>query len=145
MDRISGVVVFTLATVILWQSRHLSIGSFRAPGPGFFPTLLAFVLIVLSLCLIIPRQKEEGRKETVSSRSLGRVTLVFLFLLTYFFFFNFLGFAVISFLLMASLFLVVAGKKWHASIFWAFISTGLAYLLFDVLLKSPLPKGVLGV
>jgi hypothetical protein len=46
---------------------------------------------------------------------------------------------------MASLFLVVAGKKWHASIFWAFISTGLAYLLFDVLLKSPLPKGVFGV
>ena len=141
----SGIVVFVLGAIILWQGRNLSIGSLRAPGPGFFPTLLAFVLIGLSLCLIIPRRKGDDGKGPASRGSVTRVILVFLFLLAYFFFFEFLGFAILSFLLMASLFLVVAGMKWHVSILWAFISTGLAYLLFDVLLKSPLPKGVCGI
>ncbi len=145
MDRISGIVVFLLGTVIFWQSRTLSIGSLRAPGPGFFPTLLAFILCLLSICLIVPRRREEGRKGAASPRSVTRVVLVSVFLLAYFYFFEFLGFAIISFLLMASLFLVVAGKRWHTSILWAFVSTGLAYLLFDVLLKSNLPRGVFGI
>ena len=144
MDRISGIVVFLIGTTILWQGRHLSVGSLRVPGPGFFPLLLAAVMMILSLFLIIPGEKKEGIREPYSIRFIGRVSIVFVALLVYFFFLESLGFIVVSFLLMTFLFVVMASQKWHIALLQAFIFVGLAYLLFEILLKSQLPKNVFG-
>ena len=43
-----------------------------------------------------------------------------------------------SFFLVAFCFIRVAGPKWYIALFWAFVSIGVAYLLFDILLKSSL-------
>jgi putative tricarboxylic transport membrane protein len=72
------------------------------------------------------------------------VSIVFVALLVYFFFLESLGFIVVSFLLMTFLFVVMASQKWHIALLQAFIFVGLAYLLFEILLKSQLPKGVFG-
>ena len=141
-DRISGLIVFFLGIAILWQGRHLSIGTPRAPGSGFFPMLLAVLLMILSLFLVIPKNAEE--RSSFSARHLGRVSMVFVALLVYFAFLEYLGFVIMSFLLMAFCFIRVARQKWYFALFWAFVSIGLAYLLFDVLLKSSLPRGVFG-
>jgi hypothetical protein len=141
-DRISGLIVFFLGIAILWQGRHLSIGTLRAPGAGFFPMLLAVMLMILSLVLVIPKNAEE--RSPFSARHLGRVSMLFVALLVYFAFLEYLGFVIMSFLLMAFCFIRVARQRWYAALFWAFVSIGLAYLLFDVLLKSNLPRGVFG-
>lgn len=143
MDRISGFVVFSLGIGILWQGRHLAIGSFRAPGPGFFPTLIAVTLIILSLFLIIPGGKR-NKGQSFSIRSTGRVLTVFVPLLFYFFFLEYLGFVITSFLLLTVLFVGFASQRWHIAVLEAFLFTGMAYVLFEMLLKSHLPKGVLG-
>lgn len=143
-DRISGLIVFFLGIAILWQGRHLSVGTLRAPGSGFFPMLLAITLMILALLLVIPRARDEGGQSSFSARHLGRVSMVFVALLVYFAFLEYLGFVIMSFLLMAFCFMWVARQKWYAALFWAFVSIGLAYLLFDVLLKSNLPRGVFG-
>lgn len=141
-DRISGFIIFFLGIAILWQGRSLSVGSLRAPGPGFFPTLLAAILILLSAFLVISRPKSEGY--SFSARHLGRVSMVFAALLVYFIFLEYLGFVIMSFLLMAFCFMWVDRQQWYTALFWAFVSIGLAYLLFDILLKSNLPRGILG-
>jgi putative tricarboxylic transport membrane protein len=144
VERKSGLVVFFLAVVILWQGRGLSFGGLHAPGPGFFPTLIAAVLIILSLFLIIPGAKGLREGNPLSASSFIRMLIVFAALVGYFFFLEYLGFVIISFLLMAFLFLWVARQKWYFALSSAVICIGLAYLLFDVLLKSNLPSGVFG-
>ena len=144
MERKSGLVVFFLAVVILWQGRGLSFGGLHAPGPGFFPTLVAAVLVILSLFLIIPGGKGVKQESPLSASSFIRMLIVFVALVGYFFFLEYLGFVIISFLLMAFLFLWVARQKWYFAFSSAVICIGLAYILFDVLLKSNLPRGVFG-
>jgi putative tricarboxylic transport membrane protein len=143
-DRISGLIVFFLGIAILWQGRSLSIGTLRAPGSGFFPMLLAVTLMILSLLLVIPRARKEAGQSSFSAQHLGRVSMLFVALLVYFAFLEYLGFVIMSFLLMAFCFIRVARQKWYTALFWAFVSIGLAYLLFDILLKSSLPRGVFG-
>lgn len=145
MNRVSGMVVCLIAIAILWQGRSLHIGSLRAPGPGFFPSLLAVALIVLSLFLIIPSQKKEKKLLNLSSQTLSRVLTVYLVLLAYFFILPYLGFFISGFILMIFLFAVIDRQTLKMATLRAFIFMVLAYLLFDVLLKSQLPQGVLGI
>ena len=145
MDRISGIVVFLLGASILWLARFLSTGSLRSPGPGFFPTLVAAVLVILSLFLIIRGKKRGNEGESLSARSIIRIFVVFVALMAYFLFLEYLGFVITSFFLMTFLFLWVARQKWYMALSSAIICIGLAYILFDVLLKSNLPKGVFGL
>src|SRR3990170_1918334 len=107
MDRISGIVVFLLGASILWLARFLSTGSLRSPGPGFFPTLVAAVLVILSLFLILRGKKRGNEGESLSARSFIRIFVVFVVLLAYFLFLEYLGFVITSFFLMTFLFLWV--------------------------------------
>jgi hypothetical protein len=70
--------------------------------------------------------------------------VVFLALLAYFLLLEYLGFVTVSFLFMAFLFFWVARQKWYVALSSAGICTVLAYILFEVLLKSSFPRGVFG-
>jgi putative tricarboxylic transport membrane protein len=144
MDRMYGIVVLCLGLAILWQGRSLTIGSFRNPGSGLFPALIAAIMILLSLLLIFfpPKRKEDARE--VSARSLLRISAVFVGLLLYALFLETLGFLIVSFVLTTFLFIAFGSQKVSMAIVKSIVFTGLAYLLFEVLLKSNLPKGILG-
>jgi putative tricarboxylic transport membrane protein len=144
MERVYGLMVLALGMAILWQGRNLSFGSFRNPGSGLFPSLIAGMIIILSLCLVIfpPRRESTGR--TFSSKAVARIAVVFVTLLLYAFFLELLGFLVVSFVTTTLLFAVFGSHKYGLAVLRAIVLTGLAYALFEILLKSNLPKGVLG-
>jgi len=144
VERTSGLVVFFLAFAIFWQGRGLSIGSLHKPGPGFFPALIAAVLLILSVCLMVRGGKGERETGPLSVSSIVRMLAVFLALVGYFLLLEYLGFVIISFLLMLFLFLWVGRQRWYIALSSAVICIALAYILFEVLLKSNLPKGVFG-
>ena len=145
MNRISGIIIFFLGAAILWQGISLRVGTFRAPGPGFFPCLIAAILIVLSFFLIIPPQKGNKKSSPFSFQSLGRVLVIYGALLAYFFTLEVLGFVIAGFLLMMFLFVVIDRQKITVATVTAFIFMTLAYVLFNVILKGQLPQGVLGI
>lgn len=145
MEKICGTVVFCLGLAIIWQGRELSFGTLSAPGPGFFPFLLAGVLMVLSVAVFFTRHATEGEDRFFTLSGLRRVGGVFLALIAYYVFLERLGFLLVSFLLMAFFFAFIAKYVWHKALICAFLSIGLAYVLFEVLLKSNLPKGVIGL
>jgi putative tricarboxylic transport membrane protein len=143
MDRVYGVVVLCLGLAILWQGRNLTIGGFRNPGSGLFPALIAGIMILLSLLLVIFPQKKGRNVPTVSARSFLRISAVFGSLLLYALFLETLGFLILSFVLTTFLFIAFGSGRYGLAIVKALVFTGLAYLLFEVLLKSNLPKGIL--
>jgi putative tricarboxylic transport membrane protein len=143
MERVNGLIIFLFGLVIFWQGRALEIGGLHQPGPGFFPKLIACVLIILSFPIFLGR-KTESDEELFSASRLGRVVTVLGALIGYFLLLEFLGFALSSFCLMGFCFLFIGRQRWYAGLFWAFVTTGLAYVLFQILLKSELPKGVFG-
>ncbi len=144
MDRLYGVVILALGIGILLDGRNLSIGSLRSPGSGLFPDLIALIMILLSMVLILFPQKKEGHGQTVSAKSMARLSVVFLAMVLYSFFLESLGFLIVSFLLTTLLFVAFGSQNYWKAILRAIVFTGLAYTVFEVLFKSNLPKGIFG-
>lgn len=143
MERLYGIVVFCLGLAILWTGRGLSFGTFRNPGSGMFPVLIAILMLVLSAILIALPPKTQSPRPSVSGKVLVRICAVFVSLVFYPFFLDFLGFLIVSFILAVFLFGVFASEKYQFAVLKALVLTGLAYVLFEILLKSNLPKGLL--
>lgn len=145
MQRKYGFVVLFLGVCILWQASYLELGTLQRPGPAFFPMVVAFFIIILSLLAVVSGAKVEKQGDASRDRVALRVPIVYASLLSYFVLLDYLGFILITFLLMTFLFVVTDLRKWRTAAFKAVITTGLAYLLFEVLLSGNLPKGVLGL
>jgi len=145
VERIGDLVVLFIGILIFSQGRSLSFGNLHAPGSGFFPKLIAASLIILSVLDLARGRKNEEVKAALSRSSALRLLVLFLGLIGYFLLFETLGFVVASFLLMFFLFLWVARQRWFMALCSAVVCIVLAYVLFEVLLKANLPKGVLGL
>ena len=144
MDRVYGIIFFGLGIAILWQGRDLSIGSLRSPGSGLFPALIAVIMLVLSSFLIIVPQKGEKEGQSGLMKSFVRICVVFLAMVLYSFFLEYLGFLIVSFLLTTLLFAAFGSQSYWRAILRAVVFTGFAYTIFEVLFKSNLPKGIFG-
>jgi putative tricarboxylic transport membrane protein len=154
VERVYGIIMFCLGLAILWQGKDLAVGNLRSPGSGFFPALIAVIILILSVILIIfppskkggsqPEASKAGEGPSVSTKSIIRTAAVFVALLLYAFFLEYAGFVIVSFLLTTLLFRAFGTKSFVRSILQAALSTGLSYGLFEVLLKSSLPRGILG-
>jgi hypothetical protein len=107
--------------------------------------LIAVLLMALSFFLILPSPKKKKRLPPFSLQSLGRVLIIYGALLAYFFTLELLGFVIAGFLLLMFLFVVIDRQRIRAATVTAFIFMALAYVLFNVLLKSQLPQGLLGI
>ena len=143
MERLYGILVFCLGTAILWEGRTLAFGSFRNPGSGMFPALIAALMLVLSVILIALPPKTESRGSSISGKVVLRIGSVFAALVIYAVFLEVLGFLIVSFVLATFLFAVFESQKYWLAVLKAFVLTGLTYVLFETLLKSNLPRGLL--
>jgi putative tricarboxylic transport membrane protein len=145
MDRIVGIVFLFLGAGILWQGKRLLMGTLREPGPGFFPNLVAALMIILSLFLIIPKGKGESDGNPFTPGATTRIVIILAALSIYSFVLEILGFLVSSFLLMACLFKVYGNERWPLAILYSLIGVVSSYVLFEIVLKGNLPKGVIPI
>ena len=144
-DRITGGVVLLAGVAIIWQACRLRLGNFHTPGPGLFPLLLGSVVVFLSLCLLAFRSRSRKDARSFSAESLLRVGRVYGSLIAYFLVLEHLGFLLSTFLLVSYLSIVIGKQKAVGALVRAVLVTVFSYLLFDVVLKGQLPKGILGL
>lgn len=123
------------------------LGTFRYPGPGFFPFLVGLVLLFLSIGMIGTAMKERAKslnfKEWPSFHKNVSATLLVLF--AYAFTLEPLGYVLGSFLLFIYLFKFPAGKRWWVSFVLSVLVVSITYYFFGVLLKTQFPKGILNI
>jgi putative tricarboxylic transport membrane protein len=145
MERISSLIVFVIGLLITWQASKLRLGGFHKPGPGLFPLILGLILILLSLILLIQSKGRPGSRSFSFGESPKRIVMVYGSLLAYVAILEYAGFLLSSFLLIFFLFVVLGEYTVKRAALTALAATAVAYVLFDVLLKSPLPKSLIGV
>lgn len=146
-DRISGIFWLIFSVFVTIESYRLGLGTLHHPGPGFLFFWAAIVLGIMSLIIFIRawrnRESEEARIHHFGKLNIKKMILVMISVLLYALLMEKLGFIPITFLLFIFLLGVVERKKWFFTISTSVLVTALTYLIFEIWLKSQLPKGFL--
>ncbi len=146
-DQISGIFWFLFSVFISIDSYRLGLGNLHQPGPGFIFFWTAVVMAVLSAVVFTRawtrKKTAEPESPAFGKENVLKIMLVLLSLFLYAFFMEMLGFIPITLLLFIFLLGVIEKKKWSLTIFVSILVTGISYLIFEVWLKSQLPRGLL--
>ncbi len=149
-DQWSGLALSILAAGMIWAALGLPYGNVHNPGPGFFPLWLGMILGGMSIAFLV--QTTRGKESERTLRDIleedvrwGKVLLVIAGLILYGFLMDYIGFLIVTFLLMALLLRFIAPQPWKAVIGWALGGSVGSYLIFEVWMKLRLPKGFWGI
>jgi len=139
-ERLGGSALCLLALFVMWESRRLPLGTWHNPGPGYFPVLLAVVLLALGGLVAFmggraPRVADVGWGEAGQALVILGVCAFICFGLER------LGYRLT--MLGALLFLVwlVERRRLVAALGFAAALAFGSFYLFDTLLRVPLPRG----
>jgi putative tricarboxylic transport membrane protein len=147
-DRISGIFWLLFSAFISIESYRLGLGNLHQPGPGFIFFWTAIAMGTLSIAVFIRAWLEEktgGRESPLFGKeNVLKIILVLLSLFLYAFFMEALGFMPVTLLLFIFLLGMIEKRRWMFTIFVSVAVTGISYLVFEIWLKSQLPKGIMG-
>ena len=146
-DFYTGLVffIFTGAIfVMILRSPTHQVSS--GPGPFFFPAIAAFLLGGLSLALLIKgvRQDESGRRAVQGKRMLGRIIWIVMWSALYGATIEPLGYLLSTGMVTFALLAYFNRRGWIFNISLSVVTPLSIFILFDTLLKAPLPRGFLG-
>ncbi len=143
IDRASGVLFILLGLVVIWERRVLPLGTPAQPGPGYFPLLLAILLLIFGAILVFaggasaPLRSLKWSEAGTAAAILGCCIFATLGM-------EVIGYRLTMIAIMAFLFGVVERLKvWQVLTLTLFLSFG-TFWLFDTFLRVPLPRGGLG-
>lgn len=141
----TGVALVLSSAYALFAFR-LPVGALDAPGPGFYPRLVAVLWIATSaVCFVQAVKRVEVLVTSLPSRArLFRALTVAGAVAGYALVFERLGFVLSLLLLSVAGARIFGYRRWSGALMYAIGSVAIVWLLFGVLLKVPLPQGVLG-
>jgi len=148
-DRISSLVGLVLSVSICIESFRLpvGIGTWRYPGPGFFPFGTGIIMGCLCLGLYLkatPKSLGEMEESWYVKERWKKLVLILAILLCYALILDRLGHVISTFLLLFFLFRFVEAQRWIVTIVGSLIVSLVSYGVFDKWLKMQLPKGIWG-
>ena len=146
-DQISGIFWLFFSVFISIESYRLGLGTLHQPGPGFLFFWTAAAMGILSAAVIVRawtgRKTGEPESPVFGKENALKIILVLLALFLYAFFMETLGFIPITLLLFIFLLGIIEKKRWGFAVWVSVVVTGISYLVFEIWLKSQLPKGLL--
>jgi putative tricarboxylic transport membrane protein len=144
----SSLVWLGLAVLICVGSLRLSLGSFKNPGPGFFPFIAGLVLGVLAAVVYLQaRRAASSTGETkaplwANPSGVKKVVLTTIVLLVYAIGMYYVGFLVSTFIFFVFLLRTIEPQRWSLVILESLLASGISYLIFEIWLQAQLPRGI---
>ena len=146
-DRISGIFWLLFAILVCIESYRLGLGNLHQPGPGFLFFWTSIALGIMSLVVLIrawvSKEAEESKQTIFGKQNVLKIILVLISVFLYAIFMETVGFILVTLLLFIFLLGIIEKKKWWYTIFVGVVVTVIAYLIFEVWLRSQLPRGLL--
>ena len=145
-DRYSGLFWVLFCLFVCKKSLEVGVGTFQLPGSGFLPFWSAVGFGTLSLILVIKSffvRKDERKTWRSVFEKRSKVILVLGSLLVYVIFLERGGYVIMTFGLMAFLFILGGRSRVWVHIVSALVTVLATYLIFYIWLGVPLPKGIL--
>lgn len=145
LDRISGIFLFLLGLAVFLKCLTYPIGSFRSPGGGLFPLLASIILLILAGIMTVQAflKKDLGESSPApffsSKGAPQRILAGFIALLGFWYLLPVIGFGPSTFVFILFLSRFLGNYSWKVSLFFSVITAILAYYLFQVWLKIPMP------
>jgi putative tricarboxylic transport membrane protein len=148
-DRVSSLFWLLLGLVTLYGSVQLGLGTMHEPGSGFLAFLAGCFISCIAVGIFL-QSIVRWRGTPLEFKSLwaganwhrsfiiGLITVGFIVAL------EGLGFFITSFLILFCLFKVVEKLSWGKAVVIPVLTLTATYLLFNVVLKSNLPRGIFG-
>jgi putative tricarboxylic transport membrane protein len=141
-DHIAGGAFVAAGALILALSRDLPFGTLASPGAGMMPTLVIVLMMIFGLILVL-RAGASPPLADIEGNDLWHAARVVAVTAAGVAVYQSLGFiASMSLLLFVFIFAIERQPILRAALFSIGV-TALAYLIFDTLLKAPLPRGLI--
>jgi len=138
-------LLLSLLTCI--EAYRLRLGTINKPGPGFFPFGAGLVMLILSLAALFQwRAKKKKVDKTARQEQLRwwNIVVILIAVTAYAFSLEKIGFLINTFFFICLLLKVVEPQGWKTAIIGALITTIAATLIFNVIFRAQIPRGVLG-
>ncbi len=143
-DHVAGGIFITAGLFVLAVSQDLPFGTLSSPGAGMLPMLLVGLTMALGLVLFLRAGESPPFGEIVWSDFPHALRVIVLAAAAVALYLT-LGFVLT---MAALLFLLTFAVERRPFVFAAAFSIGvtaLAYLVFGVALKTPMPRGLFGI
>jgi hypothetical protein len=142
VDRVAGIAALLGGILLAYTGWKLDPGTSKLPGPGFFPLLIALTMGGLGGWLFLRPGPPEKSLRPEASQWIP-FSLALLSLIGYAAILSDLGYLLSTFGFLVVQLRWVEKRSWIPSLVTAALAAGISLLLFRVLLKVPLPVGIL--
>ena len=147
-DIAGGFFWLIFSVFVSYESYKLGLGTLHQPGPGFLFFWTGVIVGILSVTIMI-RSFRKGPPDHAKEDSFGKwnvkkIILVLASLLLYTLLMEPVGFLLVTLLLFLFLLGIVEKKSWRFAALVSVIVSAASYLIFEVVLQSQLPRGLLG-
>lgn len=145
-QRVTGFILLACSGLVIEQSIYvLRVFDGGQPGSGFFPLGLGIILTVLAIALIIVNREPDAKKMHLwEPGAWVRPLLVAGLFAGYALVLEWLGYVISVFALVFLWLTIVERKDVLRALLPGLLSTVGVWLIFTVLLKVPLPMGIMG-
>ncbi len=140
----SGIFFLCLGLSVCFFSLRMGLGKPSAPGPGFMPFAAGLFLAFLSLLLLLQILLREAGENWETRIALRNAVWVIGGMAAFGFLLPKIGFVFVTFGFVTLLIRFINPQSWRKAVIAGAGSSGISFLLFDILLKTPLPRTFLG-
>jgi hypothetical protein len=142
-DHVAGGAFVVAGLLVLAVSGDLPFGTLPSPGAGMMPTLVVAMMIAFGLILFARARRSPPLAE-VDWADLPHAVRVAVLAAAAVALYEPLGFALTIPLLLFTLIFAVERRPFWPAVAFSIGATAAVFLLFTVLLRTPLPRGLLG-
>jgi len=143
----TGLLMLILSgTILVLILESPTVSDSSGPGPFFFPAIAALIIGGLSIALLVQNKKGlvPAPNTPPAKRRWDRLLWITVWCFAYGFTIERLGYLLSTGLVTFALLAFFNRRKWFLNILFSLVTPVSIYILFDTLLKVPLPKGWLG-
>jgi hypothetical protein len=142
-DHVAGAAFVAIGALVLAVSGDLPFGTLASPGAGMLPTLLVMLMMAFGLVLFVqaPRSPPIGEINWNDLPHAARVVVVAAVAVALY---VPLGFALTALLLLLAPIYLVERRPLLPALAFSIAATGAIYMLFTLVVRTPLPRGLLG-